>query len=65
MEPVELRVHRSGRAALNKITKTVITIRDYPRDGISPHALLQQKTIEYDISPSRFLTIQRNLGLYG
>jgi hypothetical protein len=54
MEPIKLRFHRPGRAALNEIAKTVITVRDDTHDGISPHALLEKEAIEETISPSRF-----------
>jgi hypothetical protein len=54
MKPVELRFHRPGRAALNEIAKSVITVRDDTHDSISLHALLQKEAIEETISPSRF-----------
>jgi len=53
MEPVELRFHRPGRAALNEIAETVITVRDDTHDSISLHALLQKKAIEETLGPSR------------
>src|SRR5882672_1813621 len=53
MEPVELRFHRPGRAALNEIAETVITVRDDTHDSISLHALLQKESIKGTVGPSR------------
>ena len=53
MEPIELRFHRPGRAALYEIAETVITVRDDTHDSISLHALLQKEAIEEPLGPAR------------
>src|SRR5580700_1639097 len=53
MEPVKLRFHRSGRAPLNEIAQTVITVSDDTHDSISLHALLQKEPIKEAFGPSR------------
>jgi hypothetical protein len=42
-----------GRAALNEIAETVITVRDHTHDSISLHALLQEEAIEETLGPAR------------
>jgi hypothetical protein len=51
-DQVELRFHRPGRAALNEIAETVITVRDDTHDRISLHALLHQEAVEETIGPT-------------
>jgi hypothetical protein len=53
MEPAELRFHGPGRAALNEMAETAITVRDDTHDSISLHALLQKEAIEETLGPSR------------
>jgi hypothetical protein len=48
-----LRFHRPGRAALNEIAKTVITVRDDTHSSVSLHALLQKIAIEKALARSR------------
>src|SRR5271168_2342873 len=52
MEPVELRIHRPRRTALNEIAKAVITVRDDTHGSILFHALLQKETVEETVGPT-------------
>src|ERR1700730_6007419 len=52
MKPVELRFHRPRRATLNKVSQTVIAIRDDAHDSIALHALLQKEAVEETVGPT-------------